>query len=636
MRARTVTVLLAVCAAVGLLLAPTGAAAAEPGALRLTEAAGSGFPEKTFRLDLGRDVALTPDRVTVVENGAPVEGLRLDLPGSRGGPTVGVVLLIDTSDSMEGAPIEGAMDAARTFVERLPEGVLVSAVLFDRKPRTVLEFTDDRSEMKAALAGTPDLAFGTRIYDAVNVAQLLLVEAGVGVGSIVLLSDGADVGSVIAPEEALARVRDAKARVFSVGLRSGQFNPSTLRALAAASGGTYAEASNASDLGRVYTEIGDMISGEYLLRYDSAAGPAQDVYVTVRVAGFPGTSTARYVTPGAPAASVAGPSAWDRFIQSPFTAILVGLIVVALVGYGTYLLARRRDRSLERRMASFVTLSPLEQSEVRKLTVKRSLAEQEAIHEQSFSFRELRWYARLRSSVDVGRIPLSARSIVLWTVAACLGVALLAVLAFGTGWAALLGIVPPFVAWALVNRRVRSVRGAFADQLPETLDVVSSALRAGHSLSSALSVAVEGSTEPLRSELGRAIADEKLGVPLDDALHLVSRRMADRDLMQVALVARLQREAGTNAAEVLDQVATNIRHQMELRRLVRSLTAQGRMSRWIVSLLPFVLFGAMFVLNRDYLSPLWETPGGIAAMIGGCLMILAGSWVIKKIVEFEV
>jgi tight adherence protein B len=287
-------------------------------------------------------------------------------------------------------------------------------------------------------------------------------------------------------------------------------------------------------------------------------------------------------------------------------------------------------------MASFVTISPLEQSEVRKLVVKRSLAEQEAIHEKSFSFRELRWYARLESSVEIGRLPLSARSIVLWTVAACLGVALLAVLAFDSAWAALLGIAPPFVAWALVNRRVRSVRSAFADQLPETLDVVSSALRAGHGLSSALNVAVEGSAEPLRSELGRAIADEKLGVPLDDALHLVSRRMANRDLMQVALVARLQREAGTNAAEVLDQVATNIRHQMELRRLVRSLTAQGRMSRWIVSLLPFVLFGAMFLLNRDYLSPLWETPGGIAAMIGGCLMILAGSWVIKKIVEFEV
>lgn len=636
MTRRALAALLALGALAAALLATAAAGATDGGSFRLSEAAGSAFPEMAFRLSLDRKVPLAPEQVTIVENGTPVDDLRVDLPGSKGAPSVGVVLLIDTSDSMRGAPIEGAMAAARTLVERLPEGVLVSTVFFDHKPTTALEFTSDREAITQALSDVPELAFGTRIYDAINIAQLLLVEAGVGVGSIVLLSDGNDVGSKIPPAEALARLTDARARVHSVGLRSAQFDPVTLRSLAAASGGTYTEANDPDDLYRIYGAIGDEISREYVLRYDSQAAPGSDVFVTARVEGFPGTQTVRYVSPGVPVAATLEPTTWDRFIQSPVSAILVVLVVTALVGFGAFLLARRRDRSLERRMASFVTVAPAEQSELRKQSVKRSLEEQEAVHERSFSFREVRWYARLRSSVEIGRIPLSARAIVLWTVAACLGVALVAVLAFGSGWAALLGVAPPFVTWSLVNRRVRSVRSAFADQLPETLDVVSSALRAGHGLSSALGVAVDGAPEPSRSELGRAVADEKLGVALDDALHLVSRRMANRDLMQVALVARLQREAGTNAAEVLDQVSTNIRHQMELRRLVKSLTAQGRMSRWIVSLLPFVLFAAMFLLNRDYLSPLWETPGGIAAMIGGCLMILAGSWVIKKIVEFEV
>ena len=73
--------------------------------------------------------------------------------------------------------------------------------------------------------------------------------------------------------------------------------------------------------------------------------------------------------------------------------------------------------------------------------------------------------------------------------------------------------------------------------------------------------------------------------------------------IQVALVARLQREAGTNAAEVLDQVSENVRNRMELVRLIRTLTAQGRMARWIVSLLPVFLFVAIYVLNREYLQP---------------------------------
>ena len=112
--------------------------------------------------------------------------------------------------------------------------------------------------------------------------------------------------------------------------------------------------------------------------------------------------------------------------------------------------------------------------------------------------------------------------------------------------------------------------------------------------------------------------------------------MQNTDLDQVAFVARLQRQAGTNAAEVIDQVSENCRNRMDLRRLVRTLTAQGRMARWIVSLLPVGLFVVMYGINRDYLRPLWETTGGKFGMILAAVMVVAGSLIIKKIVEIEV
>ena len=132
------------------------------------------------------------------------------------------------------------------------------------------------------------------------------------------------------------------------------------------------------------------------------------------------------------------------------------------------------------------------------------------------------------------------------------------------------------------------------------------------------------------------IADEQLGLSVDEALHTTGQRMQNRDIVQVALVAKLQREAGTGAAEVLDQVSENIRARLELRRLISSLTAQGRMARWIVSLLPILLFLAIFLFNRDYLRPLWTDPVGIAGLIAAAVMVIAGSLVIKRIVNIEV
>ena len=133
------------------------------------------------------------------------------------------------------------------------------------------------------------------------------------------------------------------------------------------------------------------------------------------------------------------------------------------------------------------------------------------------------------------------------------------------------------------------------------------------------------------------IADEQLGVPLEDALEVVARRMDNDDLEQVALVATLQRETGGNTAEVLDRVAETIRERHELRRLVRTLTAQGRMSRWVVSLLPVGLLAVISLLNPGYLEPLFthSDRAGCCWSLAAA-MVIAGSLVIKRIVDIEV
>ena len=166
--------------------------------------------------------------------------------------------------------------------------------------------------------------------------------------------------------------------------------------------------------------------------------------------------------------------------------------------------------------------------------------------------------------------------------------------------------------------------------------MLSSALRAGHSFIGALSVVVEDAPEPSRSEFRRVISDEQLGVALEDALHVVVERMDSRELEQVALVAAVQRSSGGNTAEVLDRVTETIRERFELRRTVRTLTAQGRLSRWVVSILPLFLLSAITLINPGYMSSLYGSGGGRIALAVAALMVIAGSLVIKRIVNIKV
>jgi tight adherence protein B len=212
-------------------------------------------------------------------------------------------------------------------------------------------------------------------------------------------------------------------------------------------------------------------------------------------------------------------------------------------------------------------------------------------------------------------------------------------LAFAVGGSVLfapVGLLVPVFARLAVKRKLERQRSLFAEQLPDNLQVLASALRAGHSLVGALSVVVDDCPEPSKAEFQRVIADEQLGVSLDEAFGVVVRRMANRDLEQVALVAALQRDTGGNTAEVLDRVTDTVRERFELRRMVKTLTAQGRMSRWVVTALPIGLLLFITAISPAYMRPLYEEPLGRVFLVVAAVMLLAGSLVIKKIVDIKV
>jgi tight adherence protein B len=196
----------------------------------------------------------------------------------------------------------------------------------------------------------------------------------------------------------------------------------------------------------------------------------------------------------------------------------------------------------------------------------------------------------------------------------------------------LLGLVP-FVF--VLSKRARRF-AAFEQGLPEALDLMVSALRAGHSLSSALGLVARESADPLGGEFRICFEEQNYGLELRTAMENLTNRMPLQDLRIVATAILIQKESGGNLAEVLDKAGYLIRERFRLRRQVRVHTAQGRLTGWILTLLPLVLGLALYLVNPETMSILWKRPVGIKMLYTAAAMTLTGAWIIRKIVRMDV
>jgi tight adherence protein B len=540
------------------------------------------------------------------------------------------MLVIDTSQSMRGAPIEAAMAAARRFAEQRPAQQRLGVVFFNRQATVALRPTTDAQKIAAVLASPPTLAKGTRIYDSTALAMRVLRDANVSAGSVVLLSDGADVGSGLKRGAVTDAARHAKTRIFSVGLRSRSYDGSTLRDLAASAGGRYAEA-NEHQLALLFAGLGRRFGREYVITYRSLASLSTQVRVQARVAGVPGAALATYAAPSLPAADNATSASRSAFIGSNTSLVLAAALAALLIGLAAFLVARSGRRTVHARIADF-TADASSAHDAVAVEAFGDDPDPSAVGRRSKPSR--RW-TEFAEDVDVAGVSMSPERIALFTFA---GAALVVVVAIALGNPVLtvLALVAPVVVRAVVSAAASRARRGFDSQLADNLQVVASAMRAGQSFVGALAVAVEDALEPAKRELHRAVTDERLGVPLDEALARVARRMRSEELEYVGLVATLQRETGGSTAEVLDRVTETIRGRAELKRLVRTLTAQGRLSGGIVTAVPLVLSAFFLVTRPGYFDPLIHSAFGVMCIVMAVVMLTAGWLAIRKIVDIKV
>jgi tight adherence protein B len=584
------------------------------------------FPDRGFVVNFGSHLALRKAGVRVWENGQQLRQLAFT-PAGDSRQKFGVVLVIDASRSMRGKPLAAAFAAARTFSEHVSPSERIGVVTFSARPQVLLEPTGDPATLRQALRHPAVTKNGTHLFDALAAAMDVLRKEQLSSGSVVLLSDGADTGSSKTEAQLAARAKAEKIRIFTIGLRSKSFDGAPLEELALSSGGAYSEASSTKELRPIYEKIGAQLASAYVLRYRSHATPGERVHVLVRTADG-GQTVTEYTAPAPRGVPPYHRSPLARFLAWPGSFAVIALLATALMFGAAFVLIRGPKSNLRERLSHFVSVAA-EAGERRGSKVSGLLAAR-----AEKSLRNKKWWPRFTEELEIAKITVPPERIV---VGACIGTIVAAVvLLLVSPVFCVFALAVPFGVRAFCRRRLQQQRNRFAEQLPDSLQVFASALRAGHSFAGALAVVAADSEEPTQQEFRRVVADDQVGIPVEESLRDVARRMANSDLEQVALVAELQRHSGGNMAEVLDRVIETIRGRFELRRLVHTLTAQGRMARWIVSMLPVFLFVVISVVNPEYEKTLYQSTGGQFALAVAVLMIIAGSYAIKRIVNIKV
>ncbi|WP_332876042.1 type II secretion system F family protein [Massilia sp. S19_KUP03_FR1] len=193
-------------------------------------------------------------------------------------------------------------------------------------------------------------------------------------------------------------------------------------------------------------------------------------------------------------------------------------------------------------------------------------------------------------------------------------------------------LLPRMVVHRMRKRRLIRIE----QQLPEAADFIARALRAGHSFTNVLQIVGNELPEPLSGEFRLAREEINYGVPLNEALHNMAARVPLTDLRYLVIAVIIQRESGGNLAEILGNISQIIRARLKLVAQVRVLSAEGRMSAWILGALPFVVMAMMLLINPDYIALLWTDPVGVRLLWYAAGMIVLGVFWLRKVIRIRI
>jgi tight adherence protein B len=603
--------------------------------------------------ELAEGVRADLGSLQVSVNGDPLEEAEAELATAAGAAEQvrrTTIMTIDTSNSMRGDRFEQAKAAAKAFLEAAPDDLYVGIVAFAGSVEVVQAPTLDRS---AAISVIDELSLSleTRLYDGVIAAA---ETAGAeGQRSLLVLSDGRDT-SETALEQAVKAIGDAEVRVDVVALGEAATANPPLESMASQGGGSVIAAQDPDALTTLFSEEAAALARQFLVTANlpeefSGKEGSLSVSLTAGEETFTDKAFVSFGTSPEDTSSddasgplpVSPPSVLmsREFLWGGLSAMGLGALVILLSAFGV--LGKREKQSLEQQISAYTRSGGSRNSTGRHGApgAPRGGVTQSAvgIAEKALQGNGV-FESKLSGKLDAAHVTLKPAEWLLLHSGIAFGAAFFGFL-LGSGsipLTLLLLATGALLPWLYLGVRKSRRLKAFNEQLPETLQLIAGSLSAGLSLAQSMDTVVREGSDPVAGEFRRALVEARLGVQVEDSLESIARRMESVDFEWVVMAIRIQREVGGNLSELLLQVASTMREREYLRRQVKTLSAEGKMSAWILGALPPGMFLYMMVSNPGYLSPMFTNVLGWVMLGGAIVMMGIGAFWMSRVVKVEV
>ncbi len=615
----------AVCALVG-----AGSSAAAQQSIVVKTVDTKHFPAVTVTVQTP-EPGPAPD-FTVKEN-----GLDTNVTLADAGAAAAIAVAIDTSNSMAGQKIADAKAAAARFVQGLPAEDVLAVYGFGAKPYVGTAFPANPVTAATALTqlgtgGDP----GTAIYGAVQLASDDLAKQHAAKRILIVLSDGASQNDTGTLADATSAAKAAGATVYAVSIGGNATAISQLRQLTDPTGGQTVAAADTSSLDGAYRKIADNLGSTFTFTYSSLAQKGAKINLQVSAPGM-GPGMSAFAAPGTAGSGSSGSGPVVKLPTSPAgRAMIAGVAALFVLLGGLVILSSKPGVSATKRIAPYT-----EQKRKAAEVMGFGPAKISVLHQLYIATEKIvgsfNYWKRMAYRLEQADLPLRTAEVMYIQMGASLFLGVVGKVALGlNGFLVLvplgLGVAIPAL---FVKFSARRRLNAFEGQLPETLITMAASLKAGHAFNAALASVVKEGAEPTSKELARVSQEIALGMPSEAALEAMAKRMDSTNFGFVVMAVNIQRTVGGSLAEILDMVADTVRQRQQFSRKVKALTAQGRMSAYVLVAMPFLMGLAIFALNPKYMSVLFTTSAGKVMIAMSLVMMAIGGAIIRKIVSFK-